>query len=214
MKVMRKGLPFLVLVVAVSLYFLLQSITATKSVRENKAMVHSAAVRASDTSEENERLNFGREEEAEFSKPLRDLFSRLYPPPSAPVKLKKPPKVKAPPPKVVVAAPPVVVKPVAPPPKIDRMPTFQVLGFLEKDDQLTVFVSLADEIYLVKNEQQFAGRYRVEALDRKLITITRNDGTGRVSIPLKEVSTPPKRSVGAAPSRIQPGNQPPLGGGN
>ena len=136
---------------------------------------------AGDTAE-SDRFDFSGGEQRKFKKPRRNLFNQLFPPPPAPA----PKKVVAPP--VAPPAPVVVVPAPAPPPAPvtvrSYMPSFQVLGFLEKSDQLTAFVSLQGEIYLVKKEQVFAGEFQVVELNHEKITIARTSGVGKVSLPL------------------------------
>ena len=109
-----------------------------------------------------------------FHKPKRDLFRLLYP---APVVVKR--VVPSPKPKpVVVKTPPPppkpkpVARPVAGPKPIQPL---NVLGFLQKGDEKTVFLaSRQGELFLVKKGDRFADDLLVRELDEAHIVIVRN----------------------------------------
>lgn len=179
-------LPILTLTAAASFYYAWQNTPRTQLVADDYGTTRSEAVRIADGSLEHNRLDFSGGEQQKFTRPRRNLFGSLFPPPP-------PAKVQ---PKVVVEPVRAVTPQVKPPPppvvvrsNSGRMPSFKVLGFLEKNDQLTAFVSLQGEIYLVKKEQLLADEYRVADLNHESITITRVEGAGQVSLPLSDAVT-------------------------
>ncbi len=209
----------LALAIAGLLYYVWQSGPKIMTVADLGSDRQSNVVPINGQTAENNRLNFTGGEQRKFSRPKRDLFGLLYPAP-APVKVKPPPEVIKP-----VAPVVEIVKP--PPPPIPvrsttrRMPAFQVLGFLERNAQITAFVSLQGEIYLVKQDQLFADEYRVAELNHEMIRITRAEGAGEVSLQLTESSGSsgpsglPRNAVpGTATQPVMPPGHPPFNGAN
>jgi hypothetical protein len=133
------------------------------------------------------RFDFSGGQQLEFTRPKKDLFRQLFPP--QPVK---------PAPAVVVAPPPpppepevVIQAPIPPPPQpvrsvVNPMPSFTVIGYLAKQEVLTVFISFQSKIYLVKKGQDFADEFQVVGLDSQQITIGRLRGPGEVTLPLAQ----------------------------
>ncbi len=179
-------LPLLAVGVIVSFYYAWQDMQPVAPVNKGETGIHHAVDSPSGKALASGRFDFSGGEQRKFRTPSRNLFNQLFPAPPAP--------------KVVAAAPVVPPSPVvdtvapSPPPPMPipvrtpstRMPAFQVLGFLEKSGQLTAFLSLQGEIYLVKKEQLFANEFRVSALTNQNITIARVSGAGEVSLPLSE----------------------------
>ena len=209
----------LALVIAGLLYYVWQSGPEIMTVADLNSDRQSNVIPINAQTAENNRLNFSGGEQRKFNRPRRDLFGLLYPAP-APVKVKPPPKVVTP-----VAPVVEVVKP--PPPPIPvrsttrRMPAFQVLGFLERNAQITAFVSLQGEIYLVKQDQLFAEEYRVAEITHEMITIARTEGAGEVTLQLTEPSRTsgpsglPRSAVPGPISRpVMPPGHPPFNGAN
>lgn len=198
MKNARIILPILTLTAVASFYYAWQNTPRTQLVADDYGTTRSEAVRIADSSLERNRLDFSGGEQQKFNRPRRNLFGSLFPPPP-PAKVQ--PKVVVEPVRTVTPQ----VKPPPPPPVVvrsntGRMPPFKILGFLEKNDQLTAFVSLQGEIYLVKKEQLLADEYRVADLNHQSITIARVEGAGQVSMPLSDAVTgAPGLTRGAIP---------------
>ncbi len=162
------------------------------------------------------RLDFTGGEKRRFQPPRKNLFGPLFSPPPAPVKPKVVIKKAVPVPKAVVVKPQIPSPP--PQPSVVRMPSFKLLGFLQKRDQLTAFVSLNNKVYLVKKGQPFADYYQVTEFTRDLLTIARTDGSAEVSLSLRQEPERTGRSRRPAyvpPVRsTMPVGHPPLGGEN
>jgi len=131
-------------------------------------------------------LDFSGGKKNSFHKPKRDLFRLLYP---APVVVKKviPPPMPKP-----------VVSPVAGPKPIQPL---NVLGFLQKGDEKTVFLaSRQGELFLVKKGDRFADDLLVRELDETHIVIGRNledkGVTLQVSAQKKQQMAIPKATSG------------------
>lgn len=180
-------LPLLALGVVASFYYAWQNMPRVEYASDR--LVPAAAVVDSPTgkSESEDSVDFSGGKQRKFSKPRRNLFNQLYPPP----KIIKPVAAELPvvtePVVEPVVVPPVVAAPVVPIHSASmRMPSFQILGYLEKEGQLTAFVSLQNEIYLVKQDQLLTDEYRVTQLTREHITFTRTTGRGEVSLSLSD----------------------------
>jgi hypothetical protein len=129
---------------------------------------------------------------------------------------------KLPPVKPVTPAPP------PPPPPVVAVPTespverelaqFTFLGFLEKEQRKTIFLSKNKEIFLVKKGERIAGKYEAVSITNEALTIRVLDGgTTEIIIPLFEnqplkaprqhpTGTPPQPlPAGASPLPQQPG---------
>ncbi len=184
MKNSRIIFPLLGIGMVASFYYASQNTLPVQRIDRDKAEAAFTQDAAASKALESDRFDFSGGEQRKFSKPRRNLFNQLFPPPPAPKKVAAPPV--APPPVVVVPAPAPPPMPVPVRTPSSRMPSFQVLGFLEKGDQLTAFVSLQGEIYLVKKEQLFADEFRVAELNHENITIARASGADEVSLPLSE----------------------------
>lgn len=208
MKNSRIILPLLALGVVASFYYAWQNTPRVQRVADDNARGAITADSTADMNGEHGRFDFSGGEQRKFSKPKRNLFNQLFPPPPAP----KPSVVPAP-----IAPPaPVVVVPPEPPPVLvpvhtpsSRMPSFQVLGFLEKGARVTAFVSLQGEIYLVNKDQVFADEFRVVDLTREQLTIARISGADEVSLPLSEATGSKPISAGSATRpALRPATQP------
>lgn len=123
-----------------------------------------------------ERLDLSGGERLPFKKPRRDLFRALYapPPPAAhPVVVAKPMPVPKPH-RVIVSPPPVVARPPMEPSGPSPIPPLKVLGYLQKEGTLKVFLaSPAGEIYIVRQGQRFADNLLVRELTPARIVISR-----------------------------------------
>ena len=175
----------LILVVAGSFYWVESNSPQQQSIASH-AGSRSDAINVARPFADTVRLDFSGGSNRSFKRPKRDLFGMLYP---APPVVKKPPVVPKPQPKPVVVAPKIVAPPPPPVPvrsTVKRMPGFQVLGSLQKQSGMTAFVMLQDEIYLLKEGEQFADEYKVAALTPENIRIIRVGSEGEVNLPLLE----------------------------
>jgi len=133
-------------------------------------------------------LNLPADQAEDYSNPQRDLFRPLYRPPvvvRVPVAPPKPPPVVKPPPapKPPPPPPPVVRQPVREKP----IPPLNVLGFLQKAEQMTVFLGTRQgDIYLVNKGDTFADDLLVRELDDSKIVISRNLTDAGVTLALGE----------------------------
>lgn len=130
------------------------------------------------------RLDLSGGEKRPFTRPQRDLFAALFPAPPP-----KPAPVVQPQPLPEMPVPIRVEPPPPPPPPVRteaRMPAFTVLGSLRKGGETTAFISVAGGIYLLKQDQVFAGEYRVAELSDHSITIVRDQDGGRVQLTLRD----------------------------
>ncbi len=134
-----------------------------------------------------------------FSEPRRDIFRLAHPRPIAPAPAATP----------VVAAPQPM--PVARPAMLPGSSVrFNVLGFLKKENIKTVFLSLGNEIFVVKEGDRFGKNREFEAeeiTDEKLV-VRQGDGTFPITVPLIDkrpslpLSSPPP--VGRFPAKVRP----------
>lgn len=118
----------------------------------------------------------------------------------------KPVKVAAPAPRPA----PSVAPPVAPPPPSARpvvsqpLSKFEFLGFLEKEGKHIVFLSSADEIYVVREGERFGRNREFEVADiaDNVLTVQRigQPGTEKISLVEKEKQD----SSVSAPARLKP----------
>lgn len=206
MKSSKIILPLLAAGVIVSFYYAWQDMQPVDPINKDTAGIKYTVDSTDSKAVGSVRFNFNGGKQRKFRRPSRNLFGQLFPAPPAPKVVVAP----------VVAPPPVVaaVAPISPPPMPvsihtpgTQMPSFQVLGFLEKSGQLTAFLSLQGEIYLVKNKQVFAAEYRVAELNNERIKITRASGAGEVSLPLREKASPTPISGGTAVRAQSPQNR-------
>lgn len=135
------------------------------------------------------------EEPAPFSGAERDIFNFRQ----KPVKIATPPPAPAPMPAPVRPAPPVV-------PQVSPQPLskFEFLGFLEKAGKHVVFLSSADEIYVVREGERFGRNMEFEVADiaGNTLTVQRigQPGTEKISLVEKEKQD----SSVSAPARLKP----------
>jgi len=98
-------------------------------------------------------------------------------------KIVKPPPPPPPPPPPVVPPPPVETE-------ADRLKKelaqFSFLGFLKKGRNTTVFLSLRNELFLVKKGDNFAAYFTVADISDEDVTIRLKSGEGERVIPLTE----------------------------
>lgn len=80
--------------------------------------------------------------------------------------------------------PPVVV----PPPRRE-LATFTFLGFLQKDNRKTVFLSRDGEIILVRKGDTFGGRFQATSITDQALTIKVSDTGEDIVIPLVEFAS-------------------------
>lgn len=98
---------------------------------------------------------------------------KLPPPPP-------PPFIPPPPP------PPPPSSPPPPPPPPPPLAKFTFLGFLNKDNRKTIFLSKDNEIFLVKKGDKIANNYEVTNISDDALTINSLAGGGQIIIPLVE----------------------------
>ena len=163
-------------------------------------------------------LDFSGRQTRSYEKPLKNPFGALYLPPK---QVKKrppppPPKVKKliPKPKVVA---PIKIKPRGPAP----IPPLNILGYLNKAGEITVFLSSPDgDIHLLKQDDTFADGLVVKRVDTEEITIAHKQTGQQVVLKmektksqrlpgLKMVSDRPKFTL---PSPDTKGRKPAAGG--
>jgi hypothetical protein len=120
-----------------------------------------------------------------FSGFRRNIFQPIFhdevksPPIIAKLPLPIPPPAKpAPPP----SPPPVP----GPTPAQTEMARFTFLGFMQKDNRKTVFLSRDKEIVLVKKGDKIAGKYEVANITDEALTINLLAGGEQIVIPLVE----------------------------
>ncbi len=204
MKNSRILFPLLALAMLASFYYAWQNTPRMQRVASDKTVSEAVEILPADAEQVASPVFPVAGKSRKFSPPKRNLFAQLYPAPPPPPQ----PEVIAEPVEQPVS---VVVTPPPPPPPVTvrttrfQMPSFQVLGFLEKEKQLTAFLSLQGEIYLVKQGQVFADEYRVRGLDHENITIEQTGGLGEVSLPL---NTNPASSGLSAGAVAGPGARP------
>lgn len=63
---------------------------------------------------------------------------------------------------------------------------FKFLGFLQKDNRKTIFLSKDNVIILVKQGDRIAGKYEVANISNEALTINLLNGSGHIVIPLVE----------------------------
>ena len=88
-----------------------------------------------------------------------------------------------PPPAPVLPPPPPAPRP---DPAQTEMARFTFLGFLQKDNRKTVFLSRDKELILVKKGDKIAGKYEVANITDEALTINLPAGGGQFVIPLVE----------------------------
>ncbi len=109
---------------------------------------------------------------------------------------------------------PVLPPPPAPmPPPVVKSPAqiamedvgrFTFLGYLQKENRRTIFLSRDNEIILVKKGDKIAGKYEVAAISEEMLTINLLQGGEQIVIPLQQ-----NRALGRGPA---PGaGRPPAG---
>jgi len=120
----------------------------------------------------------------------RNIFSPIFAEESQKLKIPLPPP-PPPPQKAQLPVQPVVTQPpppvVADPTPLQRdMAKFTFLGFLQKENKKTIFLSSDKEIFLVKKGDKIAGRYDVTSLTDETLTISSIADGGEIIIPLQE----------------------------
>jgi hypothetical protein len=122
---------------------------------------------------------------------FRPVFSNEMKMASLPLKPAKPAPPAPPPP---------------PPPPVEKTPAqmameevgqFAFLGYLQKENRRTVFLTKNNEILLVKKGDRIAGKYEVADITENMMTIALAPGGEHVAIPLQQ-NRPSTR--GAAPA--------------
>jgi hypothetical protein len=82
--------------------------------------------------------------------------------------------------KIVPAQPPVVAAP------LRELVRFTFLGFLQKENRTTIFLSRDKDIFLVRKGDTFGGRFMATAISDQALTIKVNDSAEEIVIPLIE----------------------------
>jgi len=100
---------------------------------------------------------------------------------------------------------PVLPPPPAPmPPPVVKSPAqiamedvgrFTFLGYLQKENRRTIFLSRDNEIILVKKGDKIAGKYEVAAISEEMLTINLLQGGEQIVIPLQQ-----NRALGRGPA--------------
>ena len=116
----------------------------------------------------------------------RNIFSPIFR-----EEVKSPPFRLPPPPRPVKAlAPPPQPAPPAPPSAEQiaesELAKFTFLGFLEKNGEITVFLSSNNEIFLAKKGSNLGSKFQVTGLSKDAITIRSVAGGREIVIPLVE----------------------------
>jgi len=85
--------------------------------------------------------------------------------------------------------------PPPPPPPVEKTPAqvameevgqFAFLGYLQKENRRTVFLTKNNEIILVKKGDKVAGKYEVADISENMLTIALTPGGEQVAIPLQQ----------------------------
>lgn len=127
------------------------------------------------------RLDLLDRQQADFSGYRRNLFKPVFVDPVKAARLKqvaikpRPPQRPLPPPVEV-------------PPRRE-LARFTFLGFLQKDNRKTVFLSRDGEIILVRKGDTFAGRYQASSVTDQALTIKVSDTGEEIVIPLVEFAS-------------------------
>jgi hypothetical protein len=107
---------------------------------------------------------------------------------------------------------PVPVVPPPPPPPVEKTPAqiameevgqFAFLGYLQKDNLRTVFLTKNNQIFLVKKGDKIAGRYEVADITENMLTISLAQGGEQVVIPLQQNRPLTRGTVPAGRGRIR-----------
>lgn len=144
------------------------------------------------------------------SRTLRNPFGASLPAAPKPVEVKPPPP---PPPPPVVVAPVVDPLPVIPTETQVQLARFTFRGYLEKDRVKTIFLSSAEEIFVVKKGDRFGdqGQFLVVDLSATQLKIRQGDEANIIVVPLVEQATLAPKSLirGSAPA-VSPGRFTPV----
>jgi hypothetical protein len=148
-------------------------------------------------------LDFSGGENLPFETPTRDLFRPLYTPPKVEKKFIGVPQPPSPGPPKTILAPPEVSQPVVlPPPGPKPIPPLKVLGFLQKEGLITVFLaSPQGEIYIVRKGERFADGLLFREQQAGQIVISRGPADAGLSLSLGEAKPQRIRVIGTPPSR-------------
>jgi hypothetical protein len=125
------------------------------------------------------RLDLLSRDRERFAGYQRDIFNYPRPAPPPP-----PPRVEKPP-----VPPPVISEPAFVPPEVKQeLARFTFLGFLEKEDVKTVFLSSGEEIFLVKKGRNFGegNEFHVTDLTPERLIIRHGEDPRVITIPLVE----------------------------
>lgn len=155
------------------------------------------------------RLDLLQNNQGGFSGFKRNLFTPVFRdlsklPPAKPVIPPPPP----PPPPPPLPPPPPTISPME-----QALSQFTFMGFLEKDQKKTIFLSQGKDIYLVKKGDKIANRYEAVNITNDALTIKMSGSETEVIIPLIEEKTlkpAPSRQVRPQPRPSQPGAGNPL----
>ncbi len=115
-------------------------------------------------------------------KPAKNIFQSLQPPPPTPrPMIKRPPPIMPPPPpkpRVVFPPPPSPQKQQGPTPEEialgkakEELSQFRYLGYLERGDEASAFLSRGNELYIVKHQEEIEDRFIVQALSVEFIVL-------------------------------------------
>jgi hypothetical protein len=119
-----------------------------------------------------------------FSEPKRDIFRLLQPRPVLPA---------VPPPlPMITVAPPVVRTPIVmSTPSPVRVPSFTLLGFLQKEEERTVFLSLNNHIFIVKKGTRFGNNkeFIAEKMTKKKLVIRQDRVSEAITVSLSDFAS-------------------------
>lgn len=140
----------------------------------------------------------------------RDLFSPLYAVTVAPP---APPPPPPPPPPVLPPPPPPIAPTAGLASATAELARFTFLGYLQKEGERTIFLTAADEIFLVKNGDSFgrSKQFQITELTADRLVIRQGEAPQPIVISLVEqASLAPARTPSTMPAgnRFRPGGAP------
>lgn len=115
----------------------------------------------------------------EFSGFRRNIFAPIFQ-----EKREAPPLPRVKKTKRAVLPPPLPV--LQPPPVQRELAQFTFLGFLQKGNKKTIFLTSNNEIFLVKKGDTILGKYEIAGITDEVLTIRPRDNGGEIIIPLME----------------------------
>lgn len=154
--------------------------TSALSIKSSADLVHQPL----DIDSEIEDLDFSGGIDHRYQKPKKNLFAALYQPPKV---VKRKPRKKKKKSKIVKVAPKVIrpIVPVKKPKGLPPLPSFKVLGYLDRAERKTVFLTSGQgKIFLVKAGDHFLDDLDVLEINDRDILIGRKRTGQKVSLKL------------------------------